>query len=76
MKSLLIKRNIIKIRFEYRRYEMISRHSLDEDGRDDGIAVASDVLPGPLDVADLVARQFGLGINQIFGVPIKLNEYY
>ena len=55
---------------------MISRHSLDEDGRDDGIAVASDVLPGPLDVADLVARQFGLGIDQIFGVPIKLNEYY
>ena len=55
---------------------MISRDSLDEDGRDDGVAVASDVLPGPLDVADLVARQFGLGINQIFGVPIKLNEYY
>ena len=51
---------------------MISRHSLDEDGRDDGVAVASDVLPGPLDVTNLVARQFGLGINQIFRVPIKL----
>ena len=51
--------------------ELIPRISLDEDGRDDGVAVASQVLPAPLDVADLVGRQFGLGISQIFGVPIE-----
>ena len=54
--------------------ELIPRISLDEDGRDDGVAVASQVLPTPLDVADLVGRQFGLGISQIFRVPIELNE--
>ena len=55
---------------------MKARISLDHDGRDQGVAATSDVLPAPLDVTDLVDRQFGLGISQIFVVPIKVNYNY
>jgi len=44
-------------------------HSLDEDGRDHGVAVIADVFPASLDIADLVEGQFSLGINQILRVP-------
>jgi hypothetical protein len=31
--------------------------------------IAAATFPAPLDIADLVAGQFSLGMSQIFGVP-------
>ena len=42
---------------------------LNEDGRHNGVATTTDILPSPLHVADLMTGQFSLGINQIFRFP-------
>ena len=44
---------------------------LDEDVGDQSVATSADIFPSSLHIKNLVTRQFGLGINQIFGFPLS-----
>ena len=43
---------------------------LDEDLADDGVAVIADAFPGAADIGDLVGSQTGLGISNVFLLPV------
>ena len=46
---------------------------LDEDVANDSVALATDAFPGALDIGDLVRGQTGLGIGNIFLLPVDFN---
>jgi len=49
-------------------------NSLDEDGADHFIALAADAFPGAADIGDLVRSQTGLGVGDIFLLPVDLKR--
>ena len=49
-------------------------YALDEDGGDDGSAVAADGLPGAADVLDVVFGQSGDGVGHILGLPAEFGR--
>ena len=49
---------------------------LDEDLADDGVAVIAVVFPSASDIGDLVGSQTGLGISNVFLLPVELIKSY
>ena len=50
-------------------------NSLDEDGADHFVTLTTNAFPSAADIGDLVRSQTGLGVGDVFLLPVELNRY-